>query len=1371
MRIKVKIVIMAFLLLHNGWAFAQTLSNKGREFWVGYSHHQFMEPGKDNSQEMILYFSAEQTAVVTVSINGTGYAKTYTVPANSVVASELIPKGAFSTPSSPFDARLYTAPPPFGGTGSEGLFTKGIHIQSTAPIVAYAHIYSKNNSGAAMLIPVEAWGNSYMSLNTQQFLSTAYGANRDCFSWMYVVASENNTRVRIVPSVLTRNGHPANVPFVVDLQKGQIYQILGAAKDNEASLDLTGTTVTSINNGAEPCHAIGVFSGSSETQIACTGFNGTGDNLMQQLFPYSAWGRQYLTAPSCVDNSPTQHNINVYRIAVKDPATVVKKNGQQLYGINGNYYEYQSNTADYIEADQPIMLAQYLPSKNACGYVGDGDPEMIYVSPLEQSINHVSFYRNDRQNIKVNYLSIIIPKAGVSSLKIDGVAGGYDDVYDHLNFPGYAVVTKRWAAAQAQCIVESDSAFTGITYGLGGNESYGYNAGTMLGNLSGLSSFKNKYSPTNEPSAYTCVKTPVELSVLMRYKPDQLDWRLSQLAGIISPANDVVINAPVPVGMVTVNGVEFFKYTLPGYYAFTKAGTFSVPLYSAGVNVPTCDQTELVAYKVLVKPAYSTNFNVVYNNCTTSENIHFSGEDVFSTKENIKRWEWIFSDNTTASGKTVDHVFKTGNHSAELFAIDSVGCAADTVKTFSLSDKPTTPAFDIVTADTCEGSTIKFVDRNNQAGVKQSFWDFGNKDTVTIIAGTNTTKKFATYGVQTIKHVVKFSDACISDTAMQNISIYASPVLKISYPTSCLENGAVQFTSASTVPDGQQIATYAWDFGDVNATPQNPNTSNIADPAHNFSQGTAYNIVYAATSEKGCRKDSTYKISFSIKPQLAFGLLGDVCENSKILSIAKASVINGVQGTGSYRGPGVDAAGNFSPSAAGAGTHDIWFTFRSKNDCQDSIRQTIKVHPKPAANFDATKEICTDGATVITDHSTIANGYTITNWNWNFGDGNTAANNNNNAFSKSYASYGKYTVQLVAVSDKGCTSDTVKNDVAVHPYPTADFSLPASVCMPGGEALFTNLSNSLDGAPLTFTWSFGDGSTSTDKDAKHVYVSIGNYNIQLKASAGNCSSISAVKPFGNFINKPTAAFTVDPEIVCQGTDNVFTDKSVANNSTIKSRNWDFADGTVSTDRNPVKRYAAPGVYNVILTITDAAGCISDPAKKNITVNIQPVIEAGPSVAVLPGEKVTFKATANNVTDINFHWTPSSLLDNASILAPTYIAIHDQTFVLTATAGESSCTATDELTVKILKPVKVPNAFSPNGDGINDNWQITNLADYEKATVQVYNRYGQIVYRSEGYGTPWDGRTNGSSLPVGTYYYVIELNKGFAPLTGSVTILR
>jgi gliding motility-associated-like protein len=89
----------------------------------------------------------------------------------------------------------------------------------------------------------------------------------------------------------------------------------------------------------------------------------------------------------------------------------------------------------------------------------------------------------------------------------------------------------------------------------------------------------------------------------------------------------------------------------------------------------------------------------------------------------------------------------------------------------------------------------------------------------------------------------------------------------------------------------------------------------------------------------------------------------------------------------------------------------------------------------------------------------------------------------------------------------------------------------------------------------------------------------------------------------------------------------------------------------------------------------------------------------------------------------------------------------------------------------LELIDVPNAFSPNGDGVHDTWDITNLIDYPGCTVEVFNRYGQRVYYSAGYGTPWNGNVGGKPLPMATYYYVIHLKNGFAPRTGSVTIVK
>jgi gliding motility-associated-like protein len=95
-----------------------------------------------------------------------------------------------------------------------------------------------------------------------------------------------------------------------------------------------------------------------------------------------------------------------------------------------------------------------------------------------------------------------------------------------------------------------------------------------------------------------------------------------------------------------------------------------------------------------------------------------------------------------------------------------------------------------------------------------------------------------------------------------------------------------------------------------------------------------------------------------------------------------------------------------------------------------------------------------------------------------------------------------------------------------------------------------------------------------------------------------------------------------------------------------------------------------------------------------------------------------------------------------------------------------------MVVKVFDKIVIPNAFTPNGDGINDTWFIEPLDLFDQSVTEVYSRYGQVVYRTIGYSNPWDGTNNGKALPPGTYYYVIDLRVNREPkLTGSVTILR
>jgi len=92
-------------------------------------------------------------------------------------------------------------------------------------------------------------------------------------------------------------------------------------------------------------------------------------------------------------------------------------------------------------------------------------------------------------------------------------------------------------------------------------------------------------------------------------------------------------------------------------------------------------------------------------------------------------------------------------------------------------------------------------------------------------------------------------------------------------------------------------------------------------------------------------------------------------------------------------------------------------------------------------------------------------------------------------------------------------------------------------------------------------------------------------------------------------------------------------------------------------------------------------------------------------------------------------------------------------------------------LNVIGTIVIPNTFTPNGDGINDTWNIKYLDDYANCTVQIFNRYGQSVFSSVGYGIPWDGTYKGAELPTGTYYYVIDLKNDTKYLSGFIALLR
>ncbi|MFD3002888.1 gliding motility-associated C-terminal domain-containing protein [Pontibacter toksunensis] len=182
---------------------------------------------------------------------------------------------------------------------------------------------------------------------------------------------------------------------------------------------------------------------------------------------------------------------------------------------------------------------------------------------------------------------------------------------------------------------------------------------------------------------------------------------------------------------------------------------------------------------------------------------------------------------------------------------------------------------------------------------------------------------------------------------------------------------------------------------------------------------------------------------------------------------------------------------------------------------------------------------------------------------------------------------------------------------------------------------------------------------------------------------------------------------------------------------------------------------------------NADNCTS-AARTEVTVTIvPPVADAGPDVTIIQGRTAELRGSGG----VTYRWEPSESLNNPDIARPVASPMETTTYTLTITTAEG-CTATDEVTVTVIPAITVPNAFTPNNDNVNEVWEIENHEEYPDMRVEVFNRWGNLVFSTTGgYNEPWNGTFKGEALPVATYYYMIYLNSAEKPISGHVTIIR
>jgi gliding motility-associated-like protein len=214
-------------------------------------------------------------------------------------------------------------------------------------------------------------------------------------------------------------------------------------------------------------------------------------------------------------------------------------------------------------------------------------------------------------------------------------------------------------------------------------------------------------------------------------------------------------------------------------------------------------------------------------------------------------------------------------------------------------------------------------------------------------------------------------------------------------------------------------------------------------------------------------------------------------------------------------------------------------------------------------------------------------------------------------------------------------------------------------------------------------------------------------------------------------------------------------------------NWSPAEGL--SDPLSLSPLASPAkTTSYIFTASD--GICKDSALVLVTILKKPSANAGPDKAVIGNQIATLEGQVTG-SNLIYFWTPNLYLSSDTILNPQVSPPFDTSYTLHVISNDGCGEDTDKVLVKYYKEIYIPNAFTPNNDGLNDRWNLSILPAFPFAEVRVYNRYGQLVFYNKGYTKQWDGTFKGTPQSSGVYTYVVDLKNGFKYLYGTVTLLR
>ena len=521
---------------------------------------------------------------------------------------------------------------------------------------------------------------------------------------------------------------------------------------------------------------------------------------------------------------------------------------------------------------------------------------------------------------------------------------------------------------------------------------------------------------------------------------------------------------------------DSFTVNIGGPVAALKQGTPFKGFFGTGIaSAPdTAAVADTVRYIISPPSGYT---NADYGTKWTISNVKFVSINGSTTTDTAL----VYPTSTSNGTFTFFPSLSLSDSTYELsYKISTAGCDSTLSRYMYVIGRPSA-AFSV--KGSCGGAPINFTNKSTGKGGLSSFWDFGDGTTSTM---TNPLHQYTSGGTYTVKLKVTASKGAV-DSMSKSIFLFDNPVANFWVKNTCLGQNT-QFMDSSSISSGS-ISKYAYDFGDGSPVDSNAST------AHTFTSEDVFSVTMTLMSDKGCMSSVVKNVSINVAPVPAF-TTNVVCEGSPTIFTNNTKDKTGSNSIYLWQMGDGSISTDASPthSYTGGGPFTAWLFATNIYGCSDSTSAIVTVHAKPATKFGAVNT-CIQEATKFIDSSSISSG-SITNYQWDFGDSTFTYSTSP---SHKYINAGNYTVSLSQQSDQGCNSKISKT-ITIGTQPDAGFNYFAT------DTGITFLP--VNSSYTSYSWDFGDSSTSTSVAPIHAYKKNGTYTVVLNVlnGSGPCNS-------------------------------------------------------------------------------------------------------------------------------------------------------------------------------------------------------------------------------------------------------------------------